>query len=145
MKSEIAFFIIAGLIILSLIGVLFYSKPNLNASEQNKTVHIQKMPISFEITESYIIGINSDRNLKFSVGRGNSATKAINITNPFNIPVRVFINFSNEINKFISIPENNFVLGIDETKRVPITIIAPKDDEFKNYTGMMKLTMERIS
>ena len=145
MKSKIAFFIISGIIILSLIGVLVYSKPNLNVSEQNKTIHIQEMPISFEITESYIIGINTDRNLKLSVGRGNTITKAINITNPFNIPVKVFINFSDEINKFISIPENNFVLGIDETKRVPITIIAPKDAGFKNHTGMMKLTMERIS
>jgi hypothetical protein len=146
--KEAIFFIIAGIVILSLAGLLIYLNPSLisfKALEQNKTIHVQEMPISFDIAESYIIGINTDRNLNLGpVGRGNSVTKSINITNPFNIPVKVSISFSEDINKFIEIPENNFVLEFNEVKRVPVTVKAPKNASLESYNGTLKLIMERV-
>lgn len=110
-----------------------------------KVVHAQELPVSFEIVEHHIIGINVETDsLKFgSIGVGNSASRKITVINPFDFQVKVSIDFNEEIKKFISSSENNFILDVKANKTFPITVEVPENARFGNYTGVMNLVMRK--
>lgn len=109
---------------------------------------MQKLLVEFEVVESYIIGLNVDKNssyLKFGqVGRGTGATKKITIVNPFNESTDVSIDVDENISRFISANESGFILNKNENKTIPISIYINKSEEFGNYSGFLIVVMRAL-
>lgn len=131
-------FIISCFVVLS--SVIYF------LSTKSEIVHIQEMPVVFNITEQRIIGINIDTDaLRFgTIMRGHSVERKFTIINPFDFPVKVSINFSKDVSDFVTIPYYDFVLIANESLKLPINIKTNSDSEIKWYNGTMTVVMERI-
>lgn len=57
---------------------------------------------------------------------------------------KVKISASGELAEWVWTEENNFVLDKSESKRVRVHVSSPKDAEFGNYTGKLKITFRKI-
>lgn len=142
MKKKNFFLIVSVIIIFLLIVILIYSlrKP------KTDILHTQEMEVSFKVTDEKIIGINLDiASLKFGTIRaGGSKERDITIINPFDVSVKVDIDFKGKGMECVSIPEYSFVLKSKDKKKFPVTLNVPENTELGNYTGVMKLVMERV-
>ncbi len=121
-------------------GVIGYS------INTNNVVHVQEIPVIFEVTDKKIIGINVDVDaLKLgTVMKGNFVERKVTIVNPFSFNINVLISFSEDVNDFVNISSSDFVLGFNESRTL-VVVLEPVDDTPNgNYSGTMKVVMKRI-
>ena len=121
-------------------GVIGYS------INTNNVVHVQEIPVIFEVTDKKIIGINVDVDaLKLgTVMKGNFVERKVTIVNPFSFNVNVLISFSNDIDNFVNISSNNFVLEVNENKTLVVTLDTSENTPGGDYSGTMKVVMKRF-
>ena len=139
MKKEFYFFVLIAVVLTAFLAYLLFSLNN------DETVHTQEMPVSVNVVEKNVVGVNIDTDsLKFgSLSRGNSAIRDITIINPFKKQVNVLISFEGGIADWISIPQNSFVLNAGERNKFPVTVAVPEDAEPGNYTSILKVVMKK--
>ncbi len=97
------------------------------------------------------VGFNlNDKYLEFgTVVPGSYAQKSIQMTNDYDFPILVqidfipqrdadfFINRNGVMKKeWVSVSENNFILGANETKIIAFTVVPEKGMPLGNYTGL---------
>lgn len=149
MKSEIMFLVGSGIIILVLVGFLVYLiNPNLawnGVDSANEIIHIQEVPVLFEVTDRKVIGINLDTDaLKFgAIMRGNSADRKFTVVNPFKVPVEVELNFSEDIADLVRVEQDNFVLGVNDSLESGIYVETNENTSIGEYEGVMEVVMRR--
>jgi len=73
-----------------------------------------------------------------------SLTRTLIFDNTDPRPSKVIIKSYGKIKDWMIASENNFILGGNENKTVKITIVVPKDAEFGDYTGKIKLVFKRV-
>ncbi len=90
-------------------------------------------------------GLNADANaLKFGMIKpGTSSERYILINNNATYPLKVVIVKSGYIADWVNVSENNFVLKENESKQIIFEAIAPKDSNFGNYTGKVKIIFKK--
>jgi len=83
------------------------------------------------------VGFNTDTSALYfgTVAPGNSAFKFLDFSSVNKVKV-IIVPFG-KIKKWVSFSENNFVL--QGNKSVKISINIPKNTEFREYTGKLKL------
>ncbi len=139
--------IILILAILILIILLYFVNPGfLDRYSKNKIVHIQKTPVIFEITDQKIIGIDVDTDaLKLgTIMKGNFIERKLTVVNPFLFDIQVLISFSKNIDDFVNISSNDFVLNNNENKTLIVTLNPSNNASNGNYSGIMKVVMKKI-
>lgn len=150
MKKKIVFLII--LIVVSFLSLIFLSLTvwgffglEKQTNEVDNVVHIQELPVFFEVTDQRIVGINIDTDaLKFgTIMRGNFAKRDITIVNPFQISIDVEIGFSESIENIVEISQDSFSLDIDDSLKVTITIRPDENTEIGKHEGVLTLIMKR--
>jgi hypothetical protein len=150
MDEKKVFLIFGGMFVLILVGILlFLFNPNLtgNVFLEEENIYVQEMIVNFTITDERIIGLNADTDaLKFgTISLGGYSKRKFNITNPFDVPVRVEINFSEDIVELISIDRNHFILQpYDSSKKITAKIRTGNESEVKSYEGIMSIIMRPI-
>lgn len=129
-----------AIIILIFLVILFRTKPPETIEE--KIIFAQIVPITVEVTDLKIIGINVENDsLKFgTVMKGNFAERGATIVNPFNDYVRVLINISENVNTFMNVSSQDFMLNAQERKKVMVHAQPSSDTKLGNYTGSMSVT-----
>lgn len=75
-------------------------------------------------------------------GSSSSRTLVFDSSDPR--PSKVIIKSYGQIKSWIIASENNFILACNEDKTVKIIIAVPKNAEFGDYTGRIKLIFKRI-
>jgi len=148
MKRKNLFNIFLGVFILFLIlgGVFIYlARPGFGV-KKNEILHVQEIPVLFEITDQKIVGINADTDaLKYgTVMKGNTGKREITIVNPFNVDVNVKISFSEDIAEYMELDFDDFNLyGFDDSLKFPVRLVT-KDAELGLYNGSMRVVMRGI-
>ena len=75
---------------------------------------------------------------------GGSSNVDIFLDNQYNKGLRVLLMPEGNIAKFVKFSNNNFILEKNETKKIKVNAFAPKNTEFGNYTGILKVVYYRI-
>ena len=132
------------LILLGLLSILV-SFSLIYFLSSGEVVHVQDIPVSAEVVETYILGMNTDTDaLKFgSVGKLNKVTRSFNVVNSFDFKINVGINLFGDIKDFMSISEDNLGLSTNETRKISVIANPLEDSEFGNYTGIVRIVMTR--
>ena len=114
-------------------------------SINNNIVHVQEIPVIFEVIDKKIIGLNVDTDsLKLgTVMKGNFVKRKVTIVNPFLFNINVFIRFSEDIEEFVNISSNDFVLGGNENKTLVVMLNPSNNTPNGNYSGVMEVIMNR--
>lgn len=158
MKKEKSSYIVFGIIIGILIILILFSSSIIpifqknfqkDVKEDGKILHVQKLPVDFEVVDFYIIGLYVGGNnsaLKFGqIGIGSTAEKKITIINPFNESVNVSIEVDKNMSRFLNAEDNDFIIKRGENKTVSISAYVNKSEEFGNYSGFLMVVMKKIS
>lgn len=90
-------------------------------------------------------GLNADADaIKFGMLMpGTSSERSIIVNNNANYPLRVVILKYGDIADWVEISENNFVLEKKEGRYVIFEAFAPKNTNFGNYTGKVRIGFKR--
>jgi len=146
-KETLILILVMVFLILAFVGFFSFSKLKATTLtvQDPGIVHVQEMPVSFKVTDKNIIGITTDNDsLKFgTMMRGLTKERDVTIVNPFNMSIKVFIDFTGDAADYISIPEDSFILQAEGNKKFTVTVTVPEDAKEGNYTGMMKVSMSK--
>lgn len=107
-------------------------------------LEVKKLPISVEVVNYSIIGINLDTNGIYfdKIMQGSVGKRAINIDNKYNFDVFVIIKVEGNISPMIRVSENDFILKSNETKSI-IYYCDTKGSDYGNYNGFTKVIFKR--
>jgi len=75
---------------------------------------------------------------------GQSATRDLIIKNEFDKKVKITIKAEGEIEKYISVSENNFYLKPGEETNITFTAHLPNDLEIRKYEGKINIFQKRF-
>ena len=75
--------------------------------------------------------------------KGNFVKRKVTIVNPFLFNINVFIRFSEDIEEFVNISSNDFVLGGNENKTLVVMLNPSNNTPNGNYSGVMEVIMNR--
>ena len=96
--------------------------------------------IDMHLTVGSYTGFNVDSDAVYfgTIMPYGIVTRTINITNLDKMSL-VNMKVYGDMKGWIYVSENNFILGPNENKDVRIMIYVPKDAEYKNYEGELKI------
>ena len=150
MDEKKVFLSIGMVLILILGGVLLYlARPNLtgNVIASGEEVYSQELNVSFSVTDMRMIGINVDTDaLSYGrIMRGNIGSRYVTIFNPFNIPVDVELEISENIVDFVSVDYNNFILQVNnDSLNVTVNVEPDETISLGEHNGTLKVVMKKI-
>ena len=75
---------------------------------------------------------------------GSISMREINLTNNKNYPVYVTIKVEGSLAEFVSVSDNNFILGPLERKHILYYVQTKKDTPYQNFTGVTKIVIRRV-
>ena len=134
-KRKILLIIILSLILVTYLLINIFS-PKL----------LQKEILYSEVIVSDYIGINvNNTDLIFgTIIPGGSSSKKLSIANEYNKKVKIKLYSKGDINKVISISENNFILLKNEKKEITFHINLPPQTEKTTYTGEVIIKIYKV-
>ena len=121
--------------IIAFIGIAITSMLYVNY----KVVSVEEINFDLEIGNEIGFNIDTDAIHFGRVLPGGNSIKQINLTNNKEFDVLIVIQKKSEINDWIIIGENKFVLVPRENKEVNISIKIPLDTEYDLYEGKIKV------
>ncbi len=91
-------------------------------------------------------GINADADaMKFGmIMPGTSGERSILVSNSATYPLRVVILKSGDMADWVNPSENKFILKENESKQIIFEVNAPKNSNFGNYTGKVKIIFKKV-
>jgi len=94
---------------------------------------------------SDVVGLNTDSDaIKFGiVPPAGIGTRTFILKNDYEIPLKTYIEISGDIKPFIRLEDNYFWLNPGEQKEIKIYADVPKDAEFGEYKGKMRVLLKR--
>ena len=106
--------------------------------------NIIKLSMSARVGDHF--GLNADADaIRFGmVMPGTSSERSILANNNSTYPLRVAILKSGYIADWVKLSENNFILKENESKQIIFEAAAPKDSNFGNYTGKVKIIFKKV-
>lgn len=136
MEKKTFLFVFLALVVLSSLILVYYGL-------SDRTAYTQEMPILINV-DNYI-GINTGTDfLNFGTTMpGNDVSRHITIINPFDLKVKVKLSVAGELKDWV-ILENSFALNSKNSKKIPVSISVPENAEFGNYTGTLRVVMEKV-
>ena len=91
-------------------------------------------------------GLNADSDaIKFGmIMPGTSSERSIMVNNSAAYPLKVVILKSGYIADWVKVSENNFILEEYGNRTVIFDVSAPKNSNYGNYTGKIKIIFKKI-
>ena len=74
---------------------------------------------------------------------GGSSSKELMLTNGYSRDVVIDIYISGNISKFLSTPENEFILAQNMTKKVVFSVAIPSNTSYGTYDGNVIIVVKR--
>lgn len=135
-KNKKIILVLLAILFISSAGFIFYnSSYNIAATKEAEMFIFVGENIGFDVNESYV---------HFGLVRpGGISEKTVNVSNFYEMPLKVYIRLTGDFSKWISIGENNFILQKDESRLVKLQANVPKGAEFGNYTGKILVIFRR--
>lgn len=124
-KNTLLIFVIVVLVI-SLVNFIFIFR--------GLPLEIKRIEVDFAIGEQLGVDLDNETLTFGIVVPGYSIQRNVNIKNNYDVPINVKVDFSKNIERFLSVSEDNF-LDVGENKDISINLKIPKDEKFGNYSG----------
>lgn len=128
MKSRSVILLLFIVVLLSVILSAFFYR-------SKTVVDSLDIPMDLFIADKVGFNLNNDSIHFGSTYKGGTSRRFLTFSNTYGFPVKLNIQTSGEIAKYVSVSNNNFI--IPPNSRVDVTFIAtmPVDIEYGNYTG----------
>jgi hypothetical protein len=107
---------------------------------------VDSKELKMYLTVSDYVGFNVDPSALFfgTTLKGGKASRDVIVTNDFNLALKVDIHAFGELTKWVYVSDNGFLLQPDENKTVKVSVAVPKDVNFGNYTGILKISFRKF-
>lgn len=111
----------------------------------NVLVEVKKLPLSVEVVDKAIVGINLNTDgLYFDkISSGNVGKRAITLQNNYNKDVYVSIKVDGNISPMITVSDNDFILKSNETKSV-IFYCNVGNYSLGKYNGITTVVFKKV-
>lgn len=114
-----------------LLGVFFIYRA---VSPFRGALKVEKVDVSFAIGEYGGFNLNKTALTYGTITLGGSSVRNVILGNSYSFPIIVKVFASESLTRFLTVEENLFIEP-GESKKVGVTIQAPQDAEFGNYSG----------
>ena len=134
-KNKFFVLLVIGVFAFSLLTVFVY----------NRLTIYKIMEIGTKVKIGDHIGLNADSDsLNFGTLLPNTeGIKSITITNQEDYPMEIIISNSGQIEHWIQISDNNFILDSGKNKSVTFTV-TPSTKEIGSYNGIVMVVFKRV-
>ena len=147
-KTFLFLFLFFLVLFISLIYLFYQGIFSVNETKNfNSTIHVQETQVTIEVTDRRIVGINVENN-SLAIGTvmiGNYVEKSATIINPFSEKINVSASLSSNIDDFITISEESFILNPGKSKKIIIKAEPLEGTKLGSYNGTMKIIMKKLS
>ncbi len=106
---------------------------------------VQQLDMKMKIGD--VVGFDTNTSvISFGIipKRGGSGQRPVVLRNMRDEPLRVYIKKSGEMEKWVYISENNFILGANEKKELIFTAMPSRDAEKGAYKGKVYFIFVRV-
>ena len=136
----------SAIVLIIIITCVFFLTRSQNRDEPIRT-YKEIIPISFEVTDQKIVGINADNDsLKFgTIMQGNFAERSITIVNPFNTTIAVQISVDKKIENIATLSLQDFKIQKGERKKITIHIAPTTATSLGNHTANLTVMLKETS
>jgi len=108
----------------------------------SKPLEVEKLDVKFIIGKNIGVNLNSSELNFGKITPGSSATRNVIIENRYKEPLKISVFANREISNFLTTSFNPIILP-GEKKKIPFTLIAPKNAPFGNYSGKIKFEFRK--
>ena len=125
-------------IVLSVILLFSYYSSIKEVKELNIDVRISTNPKE--------LGFNVEGDaLHFgTIPRGQTGVRHIKLFQDYSYPIKVVMILSkDEVSKWVTVSDNEFILEPNTTKDIKVTLFVPNDAKAGNYTGKLKVIFRK--
>lgn len=130
-KLKLKIILVVLIVFIFILSVFLYS----NLIDYLSVLEKKEIYASVTVSDSYGFEINGSALMFGMTTPGSSASKSIDLTNDYDSEVRVEIYSKGEIGRFLEISENNFLLGVGESKEVNFAVVIPENIDYRVYDG----------
>ena len=129
-KKEI---IVLGVLFVSIfiLGVYLYS----NLIDYLSIIEKKEIYAQINVGDHYGINVNKSALTFGTVRPGGFSTRNVTITNSYDYAIRIKIYAKGSIKDFITTPENDFILYVNQTKNIGFVVTPPSGTPAGNYEG----------
>ncbi len=121
------------LFIFSIINIIYFFQ---------KPLEVNEIDVKFEVSDRAAFDLNKSILTFGKISYGNVMVREINITNDYDFPIKINVLITENLQDFI-FSESEYFLNSSESLLIPFTATIPKDTEFGNYTGKIKLEIRK--
>lgn len=133
-KRKVTLFIV----VLLVIGIVSLAYTFLFASEIEE--------FDMYLTVGDYVGLNVDTDALYfgTIFPDGSGYRTLTLGNDGFFSKRVKIDVTGELRDWVWTAENNFILDRNENKEITVHVSVPKDAEFGNYTGRLRMEFRKV-
>jgi len=130
-------------IILSITIFILFVFLIINFADSFSTLEKRQIYAKIIVSDRYGLDLNGTA-LTFGMTRpGGSASREIKVENTYGRKIDVEIYVKGEMEKYISISDNDFILEKNEAKNVSFTASIPSGTLYGNYTGLVTIKIKK--
>jgi len=129
--------IIAFVLLIIIILLSIFLMPNLFNSIE--VLEEEEVEAFLMVGKNFGIAINGTAIVFGKVPPGSSGSKNVELKNDYEHDVKIQISSRGDINKFLIVSENNFILKPNENKNITFTANVPLGTTYGNYTGKVTI------
>ncbi len=108
-----------------------------------RPIEVKTIEIEFSVGSSIGVNVDTDKVYLGRVLPGGSSSRAVNIENSNDFPVKVKVLVTKPIADYIFL-NKEFIAGPNNITQVPIDLSVPKDMPYGNYTGTLKFEFRKL-
>lgn len=131
------YYVLVGLfIIIILLSIFLYA----NLLEKISIIDSDELEAKVIVGDNYGFDVNGTALTFGMISAGKStSTREILLENHYDVPVKVEIYVDGDISEFMIISENDFILNVDESKKLGFSVSVPYSTPNGNYSGIVKI------
>lgn len=108
-----------------------------------RPIEVKTMEVEFSVGSSAGVNIDTDKLYLGRVTPGSSSSRAVNIENSYDFPVKIKVFVTKSIADYIFLNEE-FTIDSNNVTRVPIDLSVPQDIPYGNYTGELRFEFRKL-
>lgn len=111
-----------------------------------KYVKVQEYDMQLEVMDYKIAGVTTENDKIYfgAVSQGGTSYREIKVHNYLDKPVRAVFKTKGNVAPFVYIPEDNYILKYNETKKFDIEARTRPETLVGNYTGKLIIYFKNI-
>ena len=112
----------------------------------NKYAKVQEYDVQLEVRDYKVVGLNTKNDKLYfgAVSQGGTSYREIKVHNYLEKPVLAVFKIKGDVAHLVYIPENNYILKYNETKKFDVEARTTPETSVGNYTGKLIIYFKNI-